>query len=94
VSHIRIVADDGIPYLVQSVFYDGCCDCGCVHKMKLKKISARVYELTATRDERRTAQTRRRHLYDFVDLAGIRALANAEVLAGLKGRRRKRRTKR
>lgn len=39
--------------------YIACCDCGLVHKIKLRKIKGR-YQMLVWRDNRRTGQRRRR----------------------------------
>ncbi|HDY88133.1 MAG TPA: hypothetical protein ENH82_08485 [bacterium] len=50
---------DGDEFCISPEHYIKCCDCGLVHKIKVKKYKGKFY-LRIWQDKRRTGQVRRR----------------------------------
>jgi hypothetical protein len=62
-------AYDGEPFILHSIHYIRCCSCSLVHKIKLRKISPRRYEMTAWPEVKMTRAGRRRKRFKNLRVA-------------------------
>lgn len=64
-------------FCVSPEHYIKCCDCGLVHKIKIRKFKGKFY-MKAIRDNRRTGQARR-FMPAFVKTVNKKRLSNKEL---------------